>query len=368
MITDEMIRAAMHRVADTAPDGARVRAALAHRSRRYRQRRALLLAGGATAAVAAVAGPVALVVRRRPVRIEAGLPNLADPAAPPEPAGGNSFVPLRWRPTWLPEGYVEVSRTVTASDPAGGLQVRSWWRVGSGSGPAGGEDYLHLHAGPTDWFGDQSWRRPATVNGAPGGLAHEPGQVSQVVWQPTPGEMLAVGVTASGLDAIEVAERIAGSVVADGLSGCELPLVAGWLPDGVAGDHVVTVDTDELGDLRVQLRVQPPDRGMSLVDAVMGTSVHRPGGWEPVTVRDLPGVGRVAPDPDDRVPAAGAEVPIAGPSGWVHVELADARQLFLSLELSGLADPPELALADVVRVAESLHIGPDPDTSWLGHR
>jgi hypothetical protein len=44
------------------------------------------------------------------------------------------------------------------------------------------------------------------------------------------------------------------------------------------------------------------------------------------------------------------------------------RVLYVRLDLGTLADPPELDLADVVRVAESLRVGPDPDISWFGRR
>ena len=60
MITDEEIRAALDRVVARAPDPARIRAGFASRARAHRQRRALLVAGGALAA-----GPLNMSTSKR---------------------------------------------------------------------------------------------------------------------------------------------------------------------------------------------------------------------------------------------------------------------------------------------------------------
>src|SRR5689334_5838754 len=64
MLTDDELRAAFHRIADRAPAPVRVLAHLRGQSRVRRQRRVLLLAGGA-AVTAAIAGPAVISGLRR---------------------------------------------------------------------------------------------------------------------------------------------------------------------------------------------------------------------------------------------------------------------------------------------------------------
>src|SRR6185369_3246812 len=121
-------------------DPARVRAHLSARARRHRQRRVLLMAGGAVGAAVAIGGPAVVLSRRKPPPTPAspGLPdvrtapNLPSPTPEPAPAPGNGRVPLRYRPAYLPEDFLEVFRIVSLNGRV--FQAREW----------------HLDRGPTE--------------------------------------------------------------------------------------------------------------------------------------------------------------------------------------------------------------------------
>jgi len=131
-LTDDEIRAALEHVASQAPDPARVRAHLSARTRRHRQRRVLLMAGGAVGAAVAIGGPAVVLSRRKPPPAPASpslpdvrtWPNLPSPTPEPAPAPGTGRVPLRYRPAYLPEDFLEVFRIVSVDGHV--FQAREW--------------------------------------------------------------------------------------------------------------------------------------------------------------------------------------------------------------------------------------------------
>src|SRR5689334_2376031 len=97
-LTDDDIRAALQLVASRAPDPAKVRAHLAAVGHRHRQRRALLMAGGAIAAGVAIGVPAVILSRGERPSARSGdvlpdvptWPNLPAPAPEPAPGPGST--------------------------------------------------------------------------------------------------------------------------------------------------------------------------------------------------------------------------------------------------------------------------------------
>jgi hypothetical protein len=345
---DDVIRAALARVAGMAGDGARVRAALADRPRLHRQRRALVLAAGTVTAGAALAP--ALLTLRGPARVDIR----PAPLSPAPPPGGNRIVAMRWRPTWLPEGYVEVGRIATVDDPGTGFQQRTW-RLPGGS-PDGLDHSIYLQAGSHDWFGlgQVSWRPSATLGWFPEEVFEEPSRgTPQVVFGVSSEETLAVALPNSGPEGMDLADRIARSVEPEPSAGCEIPLELGWLPASLSGHQLVRLEGDGSGELSVALRVEPGGALEPTVNAAVGSwPTFRFRCDEQITVRGQSTCSWT--DPPD--------------SGGLWIRLDDGREAYLSVDLSGLDGSPELDVADLVGMADSLRIGPPPDSSWAGRR
>jgi RNA polymerase sigma factor (sigma-70 family) len=168
-----------------------------------------------------------------------------------------------------------------------------------------------------------------------------------------PAETLAVALPNAGDDGMELADRIASSVVADMTAGCEVPLEFGWLPAGVTGHQLVKLEGDGMHELTIEIRIEPGGWLPPSIHVALGSwpTVR----WrcdEQVTMRGRSGCSWTDP-------------PVAG---GIHLALDDGREVYLACDLSGLDDPPELDAADLVRIADSLRIGPPPDASWAGRR
>ncbi|MFG2044229.1 hypothetical protein [Dactylosporangium sp. NPDC048998] len=359
MITDKEIQAALERVASRAPDPSRVRAGLDARARVHRQRRALLVAGGAVATASVLGLPAAALWLDTAGQDAAGAPddvpvepdvrtapNLG--AAMPEPAAapGNLRIPLRYRPTWLPEGYVEASREASLRGGAPDYQVREWMRAeDAATMPDGNHDrapFVRLMlVSASEWpIGD--WRLPVTVNGVAGGLSPKEGQTPQVVWPVAEGLQLATMVQGVGDDSL-VAQWVARSVEADSVTAVDSPLDFGWLPDSIQGSHRIAVSypaetwTATLSVIRDRQQV---------AGAVLGPAVTAPSAdGSPASVRGRQGLVH--------------SFDTGG--GWAYVELAQGMRLAVTVM-------QPTSREELLRVIAELKIGTTPYLGWLGRR
>jgi hypothetical protein len=342
VITDDSIRDALEHLAQHAPDPDRVLLGLAGRDRARRQRRALTIAGGAVAAGVAVGGPLVLLRDRHP----AGPAGVAGPSARPSPSSSPSIVndriPMRYRPTWLPDGMREISRIAGPfspdSDPR--QQIRTW-RVGTGG------QSVQLQVGGADSV-DTAGLRHTTVRGAAGWVDQRSGRPSVgVIWQPQPGVWLQVVVEGVAPGSTTVPLRVANSVTPDGSSMLEVPVAFGWLPDGITRAAQRTVASTAHG----WESLVAADDGKGPVGAPVGVSATLGTAADVLVLNQKPG----STQSPGSTTARGVAATFVSPH-ILMVALPDG----LGLRVAG-----EASQADLVRVADALRIGPVPDLSWL---
>jgi hypothetical protein len=342
MTTDDAVRDALEHLAQHAPDPDRVLLRLAGHARVRRQRRALTLAGGVVAAGAAVGTPLMLLGDR----------HVAAPASPsgpstmpsPSPSPGNDRIPMRYRPTWLPDEMVEISRAVGAHDPedASDQQIRTWRNDASGQ-------EVQLEVAGRDSV-DVTGLRRITVHGVSGWVDERAGRPSvAVIWPAGPGRLIQVTVQEIAPKSTTLPLRIANSVTPDGTSVLEMPVALGWLPDGVhrhadsliqATPHgwraMVSADDGKAPGERVVVSATVGTAADVLPSSSKSGTTNAP---RTVTVR---GVTAAFLTPQILL------VPLSGR---------------LALRVGGNASRP-----DLIRVADALRIGPVPDLTWLGIR
>jgi len=357
MIQDDELRAAFARLADHAPHQARVQARLHRAARVHRQRRALLVAGGVAVGVGVAGGAAAVareILREPDFGPDARTPgNLPDPVAWPAEAG-NTAVPLRYRPTWLPEGYVEHARGTTVdAGPDQLMQHRAWYPEGiSPRDVYEGPPYISLDLVPASYWEIAGWRSPVSVNGARGGLGPE-GSTPVLLWEAGGGRNLALSVNGLSVNDLSVsgfadsralALAIARSVVPDNVSTVEVSLSLGWRPEFPGS--VVDYETGPSGSF-VRVVV---DRTMVLgvaIDMQTSDDIYE---TEPITVRG--GAGRWFRSDTTVI---------------VWLTLPDGRLLQASAERSPITGV-QVTEDDLLRVIEELRIGPRPANHWIGTR
>lgn len=329
MVTEQTIRAALERMADQAPDPERIRAGLANRSRRYHQRRALLIAGGAAAAVGAVGVPTVMALRPRDQATIGG--------------AGAGPVTLSYRPDWLPEGLVEWHRQVSVRDGRTIREVRSWSPSDALARP-GRDGWLrevNLGVRPAGEFDPAEGAGTVTVGGATGWLLyHHGGDQQEVLW-PAGDGMVLFATARAFEDDTEVALRVAESTVRDGRAAVEPPVRLGWLPDGVDRNRYgISVSSGQYG-VETSLAVGG-DGGASL-------SIYLGGIW---------GGPQEAPDQRRSETIQGRSVLLYrfGHRWRAHMVVA-GRNVVLDAAM-GISDD------DLLRVCEELRIHP-PDTGWM---
>lgn len=341
MIDPEAVRSAFAALADEAPPPERIRASLAIRAQRHRQRRLVLRLAGA-GAVAGAAG-VAAVGGWRFTRPSA--PEF--PVLTGGPGGGWLEVPLRYRPGWLPHSYGEGSRAVVVDGAAAPVISRDWQ-----PGPV--EEMISLLVG---WHPSLEADRPrgqqttVDVNGVTGQLVQVTGRAvaSYLSWQPPGQPQLMVSMlTADDAQAQrDLIVRVARSVRPDPAVTWVGPRF-GWLPPDLAAVpwrlHQGFQDNHWAQDVTV---VGADGRQLLLR---MGTS------------------------PAARLENTFPTVPIRIRQ-WNGWQLPEHRQLFLTMPdgvevFAQLDNAPggEDAMAALIRIMEQFEFGPWPDLSWIGAR
>ncbi len=338
----------------------------------HRQRRALLTAGVVGAAMMAAGVPAALWLRRGTGERPPDLGNLPPPSPQPPAVGGNLRVPMRLRPTWLPEGLAEAWREVQIGDSVS--QGRLWAsaefirasiegsleRAGQAPrislelrrpvAPVWPSPWPSESPPPTEPFNPLGGRANVTIGDRPGRLEGPPGAPIKLDWLLDDGFVATVNSAATP-DSVDIALRVARSVVPDTTAACETSLRFGWLPAGARpGEMRVTV-YGWVGQWSQTIDVSNVELGMPGVRAMFGTRIDLvggPGEGQPATLRGRPG-----------------RIRSTGSYGEAVVDLHGGRWLRVLAYTS--RDPAELA-ATALHVADDLHIGPDPYLGWIGHR
>ena len=336
MITDDEIRDALEHLAQHAPDPYRLRHQFAVRDRVRRERRALALVGGAVAAGVAVGAPLVLLRGRH----SPTPPNSLVPSAGPSPSPSvmNDRVPMRYRPAWLPDGMAETSRSVGAHFAGeSDTQVRAWRNEATSQA-------VSLQVGGADSY-DTTGLRRITVQGVSGWLdPGPPGRPSvAVIWPAEAGVLISVIVDGIAPGSTALPLQVANSVTTDGTSVLELPVAFGWLPDGLNRIGARSMEAAQQGWLARSSadngKLPPEIAGVSVdIGTAADVLFWKPGmSTVPITVRGVTGT---------LVNQGILLVPLDGG---------------LALRVAGEASVP-----DLVRLANSLRIGPVPDLSWLG--
>jgi hypothetical protein len=336
MIDAEVIRGAFAALADEAPSSDRIRATLAARARRYRQRRLVLrLAGGG--ALAATTGVAAAGAWRLTRSSDPGFPVLDG-----GPGGGWLRVPLQFRPAWLPHRFGESARTVVVDGERAPVVSRDWQRSTADGG-------IGLLVG---WHPSLDRDRPSgptttvDVNGVPGQLVRVDGHQlgTYLTWQPPGRQQLLVSVlTPDGADAQrDIAVRVARSVRPDPAVTWVGPRF-GWLPPEIASVPWSLRHGYEGTHWRQEALVNGPD-GQQLIVSMGTAGAHRSENTlpvEPIRIREWSGW---------RVPE----------NGQLFLTLPDGVEIFAQW---GDASGDELT-----RIMEEIDFGPWPDMSWVGGR
>jgi len=295
------------------------------------------------------------------------------PSPTPEPTGpGNLRVPMMLRPTWLPDGMVELRREALW----GALgQSRAWASTAAIEALRAGRPgraaldgiliTLDIHAEtptptraspyPTESPPASPPTRPpanATVGDRPAWLAEPPEGMgpARLEWYPRDGVLAALDVSTMGR-AGDIARRVAGGLVVDTIGGCETALRFGWLPSLAGEVWDITVAGDGRGWVQSLMARPKKVIGFEPVWAQLATSRDRLpdiGQGDPLTLRGRPGSARVG----------------AG-FGEAAVELAGGRWLRV---LCSLGQEGEHERDCAIRVANDLVIGPDPYLGWIGRR
>lgn len=337
------------RAHDPAPLAARIMAG----SRTRRQRRGLLVAAAAAGTVAA--GAVAVWPRRpeNPAPPTLSVPSgpTSAPAPVPSPSGSPivSHALMVYRPTWMPTGYVEVSRLASVPGTGPIDQTRSYERAGDADHP------IHLFLAPRD-PALTAGMTATTLGGRRAWLNRDPQNPAHVLMEVDNDLVLSIAVHREK-DRAEIARHIAASIRPDAQSAISSALAFGWLPETSRG--TVTMGLDGTA-LRFEQTLK--STGTTSVEASISWRKYPAGDAERLTLRGRPARLRpgkevpcpATPPPDGTI-ACGTALPYA------LVDLGGGRTLHVSLP--GKVTPS--SRADLIRVVEEIRIGRDPNVSWL---
>lgn len=328
MRDEDMLRDALSAIAGRAHDPAPVAAGIEARARAHRQRRGLLVASAA--AVTGVAGAAALWPR----------PHTPQPPAVIPTPSPSATLPVSYRPTWLPDGFVEVSRSGTGPES----QTRTWQR---------GDDRILLFLTSRSRF-DPAGFQPAVLGGRRAWVVPGPGKV----WVET-GDGLMAGVSVPRLDPTgETTRRIAASIVPDPGAVAAVSLSFGWLPERFGGPISAELSgTSE--HWHETLRVGGSPEALTAIEAELLWEISTSKGT-PATMRGLPGFVHLGDSgvgcPD--LPASASNCPEF--SAFARVEFAGSRILRVKIGMGY-----EVSRAELIRIMDEIVLGPEPDTSWL---
>ncbi|WP_436495267.1 hypothetical protein [Actinokineospora sp. HUAS TT18] len=349
---EELIKAAFQRQAERAPDVVRIQAALRAAERPSRLRWVGLTVAAAAAATA-ITVPIVLTrdlaPTENPVASGEPSPTTVRPATPVREPG----LALPYKPTWLPEGFVEFTRS-------GGGEHEPWSRVWTVN-PAevrwpdlGTQTLIFQRRSGSSLPHGIEQGEVIQVNGVQAYLGRgmaiggDRGDTAEVIWIQSPGEVLRLSLNGFP-NAIETVRRIAQSIEADPVAAVPAEALRfGWLPDGMVND-VVNASGDRPNHYSLfRSSMSGGDK------AIQATVSDAPPIWI-----DEPGINRTETPVTVRG-LQGKHVSVSGdtrPSSGIVVQLADGRWL-------NVGGPPDRDL--MVRVANELQIAPLTPMNWIG--
>lgn len=329
------IRDAIAAIADTAHPPQRIRAAIDARSQARRGRRVVLRTTGAVAAAAAVgAGGVGIYRWARP-----GGPGFPDVGG--GPGGGWTHAAPRWRPAWLPEGFGLTDLGAVVDGDTATVASRTWSQP-----QRAGEPLAAFVSVTTGWSDAYASREPVVgsraveVGGTPGELVDTESGV-RVAWRPAGEPTLTVAVvTPERRDASDIALRVARSLRRDAGAVAVGPR-PGWLPPEWAA--------------------RPWMHGVAVLEGAWSQTVSVYTESQELNVTFGPSV--VEPFPRE----FSTPVRVRGTEG----RRSDSNvELFVPLPegVNILANSGMTPHVDLVRVVDTLDLGPVPDMTWYGGR
>jgi hypothetical protein len=267
-------------------------------------------------------------------------------------------VGLRYKPTWLPAGFTERSRSVPLGPGAGFDGPVRYWK-----GTAQRDSQLQFGAVDTengaDPFNDIG--QAVDINGRPGWLGSGKGvgpRMSLVHWMIDSKTVIFIRNLNAGVSDDDLL-RMARSVQPDP-GQVAVPMRLGWLPTGMASDEAsFTGDSPERWELNITTSGPkppgtPPTPGKEIDErwlfVRLGPTTDAPDGGETITVAGRPARLVVRPT---AVP--GTE------DNFVVVELASG------LKLTVFAVLPNFSREDLIATAAAVEVGKTiPDLSWMG--
>jgi hypothetical protein len=358
MITEESIRQAFHGRAELAADPATavigVRAKI---KTRRRQRRG-------AAAIAAVAVAAAVIPG-----LDLAQQQKAGPAAQPWPAGP-LLDPVRipMKPSWLPKGLRETGRVVAVgrtaeersyaakgmTEETGSLAAISIERERSSAGHASDGSLGLAGATPMYVMADQPGKEKVTsmeINGLPAHV-YDQKVTCRVAWMAADGAAMLVRaekVRDIIPDPCAAAKKVAGSLLPDSETTLTSGLAANWLP---AGWH-----TEMSG-----VGTGPYDWDYNAPNCNSWLMLSKPGEEQVTIAIDRGEVSRLSVPLTIRGRNAYmVETPTY--MGDLRVDLGGGRRMTIS-HPSGAHPQGPLSHADLLKIAENVAVGPQPDCSW----
>ncbi|WP_077005437.1 hypothetical protein [Saccharothrix sp. ALI-22-I] len=356
---EDLIQDAVRRQEELAGDPDRIRAALPERAaRKVRVDRTWRLAAvGAAACVAAAVAVPTVVLRDSEGGSGPAASPTASSTASPAPRAGT--FPLRFRPTWLPPGLPERSRSIplTTGPDAKASTVQTW-----STGPVSGPN-LSLTAYRS--LEDSEAPLPPNVVEAPGGstsprlrdvdINGKAGRYDgdSVVWRVDSETRLLLTASGLGLSEDDLL-RVARSVRPDD-TRLHVPLRVDRLPAGVA-PQFATVDGESPTSWEASIFAERT--WAAYVSVRVGTVDHGAAG-EAVTIGGR--AAHLAELDGDTSTQGGYR------TDWrLTVDLGDGRRLTV-YGGSGLeSSAPALTREDMIGIGEQVEVDPNPDLGWLG--
>lgn len=347
---ETLIREVLTEQASRAPHRATVLAGMRWGTRRP-YRRLVMVATGVAVALAVIGIPVGLHLTSHP-----------RPATPPPPVLANrpTDIPIPYRVTWVPSGYVASMRAGSPPAVRTGMMLQYWEPRGvdrATTDPSGSSPYIDFrYSRLSSDAGLGQGARDISVNGATGKLTHDTsgraddGRVldkAYLWWEPSAGVALSVTVV-NVPDPTDVATRVARSVVSGGV-GIPQALTFGDLPGNYYADYL-QIDGTSATNFTVTRIALEHGGGLSHYIATWSTSEPSLTRQTAVTVRGRPGwFGQSPLEPTEW----GVSVRL-DPGHWLAVRV-------MAPDGSPVATP-----AQVVPIANGMSMFPAGSFDWLG--
>ncbi len=327
----------------------------------HNRRRGLLASGAAALAVVAVVATASAILAQQPADVgplEVGQPGQSTTPSAPPPATAPAMpalppAPLRFAPTWLPQGWAEHGRMTWFGEDTGGPSNRLWAKAPPQIAQGELKGTRFELSSRKDTVNDPGASGSVDINGHHGLITRESGRPKSITWRV--GDVVLNlqqwGATLTEQEMLQIARSVqpdAGKFTVPFTLG-RVP--AGYAPSGV--EFVGRSPSSWHAALRLSGSVQATEGPASkpgpppMLTVALGTETLAPQGGEALTVGGHPARYVVA-----KVAGGTIDLP------YVVVDLGGG----LLLTISALDTPRE----QLVQVAEGVTHDPAADLSWIG--